>query len=38
MLKDLFSGWPLVQQIKTGADGTGPEAMSEQDAELAAQE
>ncbi len=29
MLKDLFSSWPLVQQIKTGADGTGTEAMSE---------
>ena len=29
MLKDLLSSWPLVQQIKTGADGTGPEAMSE---------
>src|SRR5881394_1039826 len=29
MLKDLLSTWPLLQQIKTGADGTGPEAMSE---------
>lgn len=29
MLNDLLSRWPLVQQIKTGADGTGPEAMSE---------
>jgi formate dehydrogenase major subunit len=29
VLKDLLSRWPLVQQIKTGADGTGPEAMSE---------
>ena len=29
MLKDLLSNWPLVQQIKTGADGTGAEAMSE---------
>jgi len=28
MLKDLLSSWPLLQQIKTGADGTGPEAMS----------
>src|SRR6059058_4402925 len=28
MLKDLLSNWPLLQQIKTGADGTGPEAMS----------
>lgn len=29
MLKDLLSTWPLLQQIKTGADGTGREAMSE---------
>lgn len=29
MLKDLLSRWPLIQQIKTGADGTGVEAMSE---------
>jgi formate dehydrogenase major subunit len=29
VLKDLLSRWPLVQQIKTGSDGTGPEAMSE---------
>jgi formate dehydrogenase major subunit len=29
VLKDLLSRWPLVQQIKTGTDGTGPEAMSE---------
>jgi formate dehydrogenase major subunit len=29
MLKDLLSSWPLLQQIKTGADGTGPEAMSD---------
>lgn len=28
MLKDLLSQWPLIQQIKTGADGTGPESMS----------
>jgi formate dehydrogenase major subunit len=28
MLKDLLSSWPLLQQIKTGADGTGPEAMT----------
>jgi formate dehydrogenase major subunit len=26
---DLLSRWPLIQQIKTGADGTGPEAMSD---------
>jgi formate dehydrogenase major subunit len=29
LLKDLISRWPLIQQIKTGTDGTGPEAMSE---------
>jgi formate dehydrogenase major subunit len=28
VLKDLLSQWPLIQQIKTGADGTGAEAMS----------
>ena len=28
MFDDLLSRWPLIQQIKTGADGTGPEAMS----------
>jgi len=29
VLNDLLSRWPLIQQIKTGADGTGSEAMSE---------
>jgi formate dehydrogenase major subunit len=29
VLKDLLSRWPLITQIRTGADGTGPEAMSE---------
>jgi formate dehydrogenase major subunit len=29
VLDDLLSRWPLIQQIKTGADGTGPESMSE---------
>jgi formate dehydrogenase major subunit len=29
VLNDLLSRWPLIQQIKTGADGTGAEAMSE---------
>ena len=28
MLRDLLSRWPVVQQIKTGADGTGAEAMT----------
>ena len=29
MFDDLLSRWPLIQQIKTGADGTGPESMSD---------
>jgi formate dehydrogenase major subunit len=29
VLNDLLSRWPLITQIRTGADGTGPEAMSE---------
>jgi len=29
VLKDLLLRWPLIQQIRTGADGTGAEAMSE---------
>ena len=29
MLGDLLSRWPLLQQIRTGTDGTGPEAMSQ---------
>ena len=29
MLKDLLSRWPLIQQLRTGADGTGMESMSE---------
>jgi len=29
VLNDLLSRWPLIQQIKTGTDGTGPECMSE---------
>lgn len=34
MLKDLLSRWPLIQQIRTGTDGTGSEAMSQQTREL----
>ena len=30
MLTELLSRWPLIRQIKTGADGTGVESMSEQ--------
>ena len=29
MLKDLLSRWPLIQQIKTGANGNGIESMTE---------
>ena len=29
MRLSLLSRWPLLQQIRTGADGTGPEAMSQ---------
>lgn len=29
MLKNLLSHWPLIQQIRSGADGTGVESMSE---------
>lgn len=29
MLKQFLRQWPLIQQIRTGADGTGPEVMSE---------
>lgn len=29
MLKDLLSRWPVLQQLKSGSDGTGPESWSE---------
>jgi formate dehydrogenase major subunit len=29
MFRELLSRWPVVKQIQTGGDGTGPEAMSE---------
>jgi formate dehydrogenase major subunit len=29
VIKDLLSRWPVIRQIQTGSDGTGPEAMSE---------
>ncbi len=29
MLNDLLSRWPLIRQLRTGADGTGAEVMSE---------
>jgi formate dehydrogenase major subunit len=34
VLRSLFSRWPLIEQIRTGADGTGPEAMSRRTREL----
>ena len=34
MLKDLLSRWPLIEQIRTGSDGTGPEAMTQRTREL----
>lgn len=34
MLKALLSRWPLIQQIRTGSDGTGSEAMSQRTREL----
>jgi len=29
MLKELLSRWPVIQQLRTGSDGTGPESWSE---------
>jgi len=34
VLKSLFSRWPLIEQIRTGVDGTGPESMSQRTREL----
>jgi formate dehydrogenase major subunit len=34
VLRSLLSRWPLIEQIRTGADGTGPEAMSQRTREL----
>jgi len=34
VLNGFLSRWPLIQQIRTGADGTGPEAMSERTRQL----
>ena len=34
MLKSLLSRWPLIEQIRTGADGTGPESMTQRTREL----
>jgi formate dehydrogenase major subunit len=29
MIREFFSRWPLIQQLRTGADGTGVEAMTD---------
>jgi formate dehydrogenase major subunit len=29
MIKELLSSWPVIRQIRTGSDGTGPEVMTE---------
>src|ERR1700693_2174802 len=29
MIKELLSSWPVIRQIRTGSNGTGPEVMSE---------
>lgn len=29
MIKKLFSSWPVIRQVRTGSDGTGPEVMTE---------
>ena len=34
VLKKLLAQWPLITQIKTGADGTGPESMTQATHEL----
>ena len=34
MIKELLGRWPLVRQIQTGTDGTGPEAMSRRTRDL----
>jgi formate dehydrogenase major subunit len=34
VLRSLLSRWPLIEQIRTGADGTGPEAMSQRTRDL----
>ena len=34
MLRHLLSQWPLIQQIRTGADGTGAEAMTQRTRDL----
>jgi formate dehydrogenase major subunit len=29
MIKEFFSSWPVIRQVRTGSDGTGPEVMTE---------
>jgi formate dehydrogenase major subunit len=35
LLRDLLSQWPVIEQLRTGADGTGREAMSQETRNLA---
>jgi formate dehydrogenase major subunit len=34
VIKDLLSRWPVIRQLQTGSDGTGPEAMSQRTRDL----
>ena len=34
MIKNLLERWPVIRQLKTGGDGTGPEAMTERTRKL----
>ena len=34
MLKSLLSRWPLIEQIRSGVDGTGAESMTQRTREL----
>src|SRR3954449_974914 len=34
MFKELLDRWPVVRQLRTGADGTGPESMSQKTRDL----
>lgn len=36
MIRELLSSWPVIRQIRTGSDGTGPEVMTERTRNLQA--
>ena len=38
VFKDILARWPLLQQIRTGSDGTGAEAMTQRTRDLASQD